>query len=112
MMPDKKTNGDDQTKKRRTITINRPASVINELGVLARINNCSSIPDFLLLCVAAFESAVDQETSAAIGQMNRQMNVLTRKALADETAPEELTTALHRFSTELHRLPVRLREQR
>jgi hypothetical protein len=44
--------------------------------------------------------------------MNRQMNVLTRKALADETAPEELTTALHRFSTELRRMPVRLREQR
>ncbi|SHF55585.1 hypothetical protein SAMN05444339_1085 [Loktanella atrilutea] len=111
-MPDKKTDSDDQTEKRRTITINRAASVINELELLARRNNCSSIPDFLLLCVAAFESAVDQETSAAIGQMNRQMNVLTRKVLADEISPEKLTSALHRFSTELRRLPVRLRVQR
>jgi hypothetical protein len=43
--------------------------------------------------------------------MNRQMNMLTRKALADEASSEELTTALHRFSTELRRLPVRLREK-
>ena len=110
-MPDDQAKKDDQRQKRRTITINRSASVINELDMLAKRNNCKSTPDFLLLCVAAFQSAVDQETSAAIGQMNRQMNVLTRKGLADEASPEELTAALRRISTELRRLPVRLREK-
>lgn len=111
-MPDDKAKNNSQPQKRRTITINRSAAMINELDVLAKRNDCKSTPDFLLLCVAAFQSAVDQETSAAIGQMNRHVNVLTRKALADETSPEELTAALHRFSTELRRLPVRLREKR
>lgn len=110
-MPDEKKYREDQPQKRRTITINRSAKTINELDAFAKRNNCKSTPDFLLLCVAAYQSAVDQETSAAIGEMNRQMNMLTRNALADEASSEELTTALHRFSIELRRLPVRLREK-
>jgi hypothetical protein len=111
-MRNDKAKNDSQPQKRRTITINRSAATINELDVFAKRNNRKSTPDFLLLCVAAYQSAVDQETSAAIGQMNRQMNLLIRKVLADDATPEELTTALHRFSTELRRLPVRLRKQR
>jgi septal ring factor EnvC (AmiA/AmiB activator) len=110
-MRNDKAKNDSQPEKRRTITINRSAATINELDVFAKRNNCKSTPDFLLLCVAAFQSAVDQETSAAIGQMNRQLNALIRKAMADEASSEELTTALHRFSSELRRLPVRLREK-
>jgi hypothetical protein len=111
-MRNDKAKNDSQPEKRRTITINRSAATINELDVFAKRNNCKSTPDFLLLCVAAYQSAVDQETSAAIGQLNRHVNALTRKALADEMSPEELTAAIHRVSTELSRLPVRLRKQR
>jgi len=105
-----KSDGVPKTKpKRRTITINRDAAVLDALDNQARANKCNSTPDFLLMCANAYSAAVDLQSSAALGQMGRDLNALTQKVWAEETSIEELTVALHRCATELRRLPFRLR---
>ena len=63
-----KSDGVPKTKpKRRTITINRDAAVLDALDNQARANKCNTTPDFLLMCANAYSAAVDLQSSAALG---------------------------------------------
>lgn len=115
-VPQRKSKHEVHEGQRRTVTINRSKEVIDEVEEIARKNDFKRTADFLLVCVETFKSAVDQETSASIGQLNRKFNALLLKlnsggVIPEELRSEELAAGLRELSVELRLLTHQFRKK-